>query len=43
MYYVQMSLNLSTDELSEEIMASDAGQLEGIEWSQKKNTAYVYQ
>ena len=43
MYYVQMSLNLSTDELSEEIMASDTGQLEGIEWSQKKNTAYVYQ
>lgn len=43
MYYVQMSLNLSTDELSEEIMSSDVGQLEGIEWSQKKNTAYVYQ
>lgn len=42
-YYVQMSLNLSTDELSEEIMSSDSGQLEGIEWSQKKNTAYVYQ
>jgi uncharacterized membrane protein YhiD involved in acid resistance len=43
MYYVQMSLTVSTDELSEEIMAADAGQLEGIEWSQKKNTAYVYQ
>ncbi len=43
-YYVQMSLNLSTDELSEEIMSLDAGQqLEGIEWSQKKNTSYVYQ
>ena len=44
MYYVQMSLNVSTDELSEEIMSSDAGgNLEGIEWAQKKNTAYVYQ
>jgi uncharacterized membrane protein YhiD involved in acid resistance len=43
MYYVQMTLNVSTDELSEEIMAADAGHLEGIEWAQKKNTAYVYQ
>jgi hypothetical protein len=43
MYYVQMSLTVSTDELSEEIMAADTGQLEGIEWSQKKNTSYVYQ
>jgi uncharacterized membrane protein YhiD involved in acid resistance len=43
MYYVQMNLNLSTDELSEEIMAADQGQLEGIEWAQKKNSGYVYQ
>ena len=43
MYYVQMSLTVSTDELSEEIMAADAGHLEGIEWAQKKNRAYVYQ
>jgi len=43
MYYVQMSLNVSTDEMSEEIMAADAGHLEGIEWAQKKNTAYIYQ
>ncbi|HLL75222.1 MAG TPA: DUF4956 domain-containing protein, partial [Pyrinomonadaceae bacterium] len=43
MYYVQMSLTVSTDDLSEEIMAADAGHLEGIEWAQKKNTAYVYQ
>jgi hypothetical protein len=43
MYYVQMSLTVSTDELSEEIMAADSGHLEGIEWAQKKNTSYVYQ
>jgi uncharacterized membrane protein YhiD involved in acid resistance len=43
MYHVQMSLTLSTDELSEEIMASEGGHVEGIEGAQKKNTAYAYQ
>jgi uncharacterized membrane protein YhiD involved in acid resistance len=43
MYHVQMSLTLSTDELSEEIMASEGGHVESIEWAQKKNTAYAYQ
>lgn len=43
MYQVQMSLTLSTDDLSEQIMASEGGHVEGIEWAQKKNTAYAYQ
>jgi uncharacterized membrane protein YhiD involved in acid resistance len=43
MYYVQMSLNVSTDDVNEEIMASDEQHVEAIEWDQQKNTAYVYQ
>ena len=43
MYQVQMSLTLSTDDLSEQIMASEGGHVDGIEWAQKKNTAYAYQ
>ncbi|MCA1613402.1 MAG: DUF4956 domain-containing protein [Acidobacteria bacterium] len=43
MYYVQMSLNVSTDQVNEEIMASDEQHVEAIEWDQQKNTAYVYQ
>lgn len=42
-YYVNMSLNVSTDQVSEEIRASDPKNLEGIEWEQKKDSSYVYQ
>jgi uncharacterized membrane protein YhiD involved in acid resistance len=42
-YYVNMSLNVSTDQISEEIRASDPKNLEGIEWEQKKDSSYVYQ
>ncbi len=42
-YYLNMNLNASTDELSEEIMSSDPEHIEGIEWEQQKNTGYVYQ
>ena len=39
-----MNLSVSTDELSEEIMASDPQNIEGIEWEQKKNTGnQIYQ
>ena len=43
MYYVQMSLNVSTDQVNEEIMAAADQHVEAIEWDQQKNTAYVYQ
>ena len=42
-YYVNMNLNVSTDQISEEIRSSDPQNLEGIEWEQKKDSAYVYQ
>ncbi len=42
MYHVSMSLNVSTDQVNDEILAADPD-LEGIEWDQQKNTAYVYQ
>lgn len=42
MYHVSMSLNISTDQINEEILALDPD-IEGIEWDQRKNTAYVYQ
>lgn len=42
MYHVSMSLNISTDQVNAEILASDPD-IEGIEWDQQKNTAYVYQ
>ncbi len=42
MYHVQMSLNVSTDDINEEILAADPTDIEGIEWEQQKNTGYVY-
>jgi uncharacterized membrane protein YhiD involved in acid resistance len=43
MYYVQMSLNTSTDAINKEIMDSDAGSVESIEWEQQKSRDYIYQ
>jgi uncharacterized membrane protein YhiD involved in acid resistance len=43
MYYVQMSLNTSTDAINEEIMAADPGNVESIEWEQQKSRDYAYQ
>jgi uncharacterized membrane protein YhiD involved in acid resistance len=42
-YYVSMSFNVSTDEVSEEIRSADPQNLEGIEWEQKKDGSYIYQ
>ena len=41
-YQVNMSLNVSTDEVNEQILEADPENVEGIEWEQKKNTGYVY-
>jgi uncharacterized membrane protein YhiD involved in acid resistance len=43
MYYVQMSLNTSTDAINDEIMAADPGNVESIEWEQQKSRDYIYQ
>jgi uncharacterized membrane protein YhiD involved in acid resistance len=42
-YSLNMNLGVSTDELSEEIMAANPENIQGIEWDQKKNTGYIYQ
>jgi uncharacterized membrane protein YhiD involved in acid resistance len=43
MYSVTMNLSVSTDEVSEEIRALDPKNIEGIEWEQTKEDAYIYQ
>lgn len=43
MYYTNLRLNLSTDYLSEQILAADSDSIESIQWKQKKNASYVYQ
>ncbi|HZH92174.1 MAG TPA: DUF4956 domain-containing protein [Pyrinomonadaceae bacterium] len=43
-YFLNMNLSVSTDEMSEEIMSSDPQQIEGIEWEQTKGTGnQIYQ
>lgn len=45
MYQVNLRLNLSTDYLSDRILAADSESdyIEGIAWTQTKNSSYVYQ
>jgi hypothetical protein len=43
MYSVNMNLSVSTDQISDEIHASDPKNIEGIEWQQKKDASYIYQ
>jgi uncharacterized membrane protein YhiD involved in acid resistance len=44
MYYVNMNLGVSTDQLSEEIRMADPKNVEAIEWDQKKgDSSYIYQ
>ncbi len=42
-YSVDVSPNVSTDELSADILALDGQNVEGIEWDQKKSYSYLYQ
>lgn len=42
-YSVDVSPNVSTDELSADILALDGQNVEGIEWDQKKSNSYMYQ
>lgn len=41
-YYLNLRLNLSTDHLSDRIMAADKN-IEGIQWTKTKNATDVYQ
>jgi uncharacterized membrane protein YhiD involved in acid resistance len=41
-YYVNVNGHLSTDQLSEEIFASDPDNVDSINWDQKKTSSYVY-
>jgi hypothetical protein len=43
-YFLNMNLNVRTDDMSEEIMSSDPQHIEGIEWEQTKGTgSQIYQ
>lgn len=43
MYSVNMNLNISTDQISDEIRKLDPEDIEGIEWEQTKDSSYIYQ
>ena len=42
-YYMNLRLNLSTDHLSEQIIALDPDNIDGIQWEQKKSATDIYQ
>ena len=41
-YLVNLGTGLSTNQLSEEIFAADAANVDSIEWEQKEVTTYIY-
>jgi uncharacterized membrane protein YhiD involved in acid resistance len=41
-YFVNVTSNLSTDRLSEEIFTSDPENIDSIQWDQKKTSSYIY-
>ena len=41
-YLVNVSLDVSTDQLSREIFALDSNNIESIEWEQSKGSSYIY-
>lgn len=42
-YYLDLRLNLTTDRLSDRILAADPDNTEGIQWSKTKSLADIYQ
>ncbi len=42
-YTIDVSPTVSTDQLSEEILARDSQNIDSIEWEQKKSFSYIYQ
>ncbi len=43
MYYLNLRLSISTDQLSDRILDLDAQNIEGIQWTQKKSATDIYQ
>jgi hypothetical protein len=43
MYYINMNLSVSTDQISEEIRSAHPDNVDAIEWEQKKDSSYIYQ
>ncbi len=41
-YYLNLKLKLTTDRLSDRILAADPDNIEGIQWSKTKNAADIY-
>jgi len=41
-YVVTMRANVSTDRLSDEILASDPDNIDTVEWEQKESQTYMY-
>jgi uncharacterized membrane protein YhiD involved in acid resistance len=41
-YYVNVNSGDSTDNLSEELFASDPDNIDSVQWDQKKSTSYIY-
>ena len=41
-YFVNVTSDLSTDRLSEEIFTSDPDNIDSIQWDQKKTSSYIY-
>jgi uncharacterized membrane protein YhiD involved in acid resistance len=42
-YYVDVGPQVSTDHMSEELLAADPKNIDSVEWDQQKNTSYFYQ
>jgi uncharacterized membrane protein YhiD involved in acid resistance len=42
LYYLNLSPEISTDRLSEEIFSSDSLNIDSIKWEQKKSLSYIY-
>ncbi len=42
-YYLNLRLNLTTDRLSDRILAADPEDIEGIQWSKTKDASNIYQ
>lgn len=42
-YYLSLRINLTTDKLSDEILAVDDDNIQGIQWSKTKSAADIYQ
>jgi hypothetical protein len=41
-YLVNLNTTVNTNELSEEILAADSGNIDKVEWEQKKSSTYIY-